>query len=159
MSELQLPPINALICMHNQQLSTPVFQYMSRFGARKVTIADSQMQVDYALKHDQYDFFLIEQNLPGISGIDLFEYLSICEKITDNTESMLCLDRPTQANVIRAKELGVRSIMIPPFSIKKIGTRLQKIYSDEQPAQQKHFPAKPPLTRANGSAKRHVTVN
>ncbi len=142
MTELKLPPINALICMHNNQVANPIQQYLAKSGARKVSIADSQTQVRYALKHNHYDFYMIEQNLPGIKGIELYEYLKITDQVDDDTVAMLCMTDPSASDIKKAKELGVKSIIAPPFTIKKIQEQMLRMYGQKHT----HFPSKPPLS-------------
>lgn len=140
MSIQKLPPINVLLCIHSAQISGPLYQYFTKFGAASVTIADSRVQVNSAIRKQNYDFFMIDQNLPGVSGINLLEYLKISDVIDDDSTTVLCMNMPKKQEILRAKSLGVSSIIIPPFSIQKIGERIQKLYEDTTPL---HFPSAP----------------
>ncbi len=126
MYEKELPQINALICIENEDFSETLYQYYSRSGASKTVCVQSKYHVASVVKETEFNFFLISQNLPDIDGIELYKSLMKYGRITREKPGVLLMDNPTQENVLRAREYGITNILVPPYTLHSISTRTKQ---------------------------------
>lgn len=130
MYEKELPPIKVLICIGNDHISDPLYQYYSRSGAIRTVVAKNQGHINEALYDEDFDLILIEQNLPSINGFALYQNLLHRKKITQNKKALMFMDDPTQEAVLKARKLGLRTILIPPFTLQAVSDRTKQMFAD-----------------------------
>ncbi len=130
MYEKELPPIKVLICIGNDHISDPLYQYYSRSGAIRTVVAKNQGHINEALYDEDFDLILIEQNLPSINGFALYQNLLHRKKITQNKKALMFMDDPTQEAVLKARQLGLRTILIPPFTLQAVSDRTKQMFAD-----------------------------
>lgn len=143
MYEKELPPINALICVGNDHISGPIYEYIKRSGANKTTIATNSVAALNECYDEEYHFFLIAQELPGEDGLDLIEKMQKKGFINKKTRVILLMEAPNKENAVKARGLGIEHLLIPPFTLQKISDRMKTIY---KPLQKK------PATKPRGAA-------
>ncbi|WND02731.1 hypothetical protein QGN29_14365 [Temperatibacter marinus] len=129
MYEKELPAIKALICIGNDHISHPIYEYIKRSGSVKTTIATNSLAAMNELYDEEYHFFLIAQELPDGDGLDLYKKMVDKGFITAQSRCIFLMENPSRNAAIKAAAMGIEHILVPPFSLKAVSDRMKTIYA------------------------------
>lgn len=86
-------------------------------------IASDTQQAVLKMSNQDFDIFVIDNVMPGRSGIDFA--LSLRKSIKyARTPIILMSGSLQQADVLKAMEGGVKDILVKPFSLKQLGDKI-----------------------------------
>ncbi len=92
-----------------------------------------------AIKSQQYDLFLLDWMLPGLSGIDLT--MAIRQEIKNKDKPIIMVTALSQAeNIVHALDLGVDDYITKPFDLNifkaKIRSHLRRLKLEANPSEE-----------------------
>jgi len=90
----------------------------------KVVIAENALQANQKLSNQKFDVMIIDQLMPGKTGLELIEQLNRVPKYSKMKYLLIsgCLQKE---DVISALQLGVKHVLVKPFSHSQLFEKLE----------------------------------
>ncbi|MDY7536452.1 chemotaxis response regulator CheY [Pseudomonas sp. Bout1] len=79
------------------------------------------------LQKGSFDFLITDWNMPGMSGIDLLNYVRADERIKYLPVLMVTAEAKRE-QIIKAAEAGVNGYVIKPFTAQVLKEKIEKIF-------------------------------
>jgi DNA-binding NtrC family response regulator len=94
-----------------------------------VTEADSGIRAAELLEQDEFDVFLLDLNMPGLSGMDLLKKM---EKLQTSAEVIVLTAHATVSTAVEAMKLGAYDFLTKPFKLEELRAVIGKAYEKKK---------------------------
>lgn len=99
--------------------------YLNKSDMNAIVFHNAEETLDYLQKNSLPSLFVLDLNLPGISGFDFLKTMR--ETYGTNTPVIIVSARDADDDVIKGLELGADEFITKPFSPKVLVARIQAI--------------------------------
>jgi len=106
-------------------------QTLVQRGYEVVTVPSGEDAVMQAAEQE-FDLFILDINMPGLSGLEVCEKLRTAEK-TRNTPVIFLTARGTIADMVKGKQAGSDLYLVKPVLANKLLTMVGMFLSNEVP--------------------------
>ncbi len=101
---------------------------LSQFGVRNVSEANNAIKAIEILKNEPIDVILVDQEMPGITGLEFAQLVRRGEEGIHNVNVPIIVVtvNTAQKTVLQAKSVGVQEYIVKPVSPIALKKRLEK---------------------------------
>ncbi len=101
---------------------------LSQFGVRNVSEANNAIKAIEILKNEPIDVVLVDQEMPGITGLEFAQLVRRGEEGIHNVNVPIIVVtvNTAQKTVLQAKSVGVQEYIVKPVSPIALKKRLEK---------------------------------
>ncbi|AVD88561.1 response regulator [Pseudomonas sp. SWI44] len=96
-------------------------------GFTNIFEADDGMSALPMLKKGSFDFLITDWNMPGMSGIDLLNFVRADDRIK-HLPVLIVTAEAKREQIIKAAEAGVNGYVIKPFTAQVLKVKIEKIF-------------------------------
>lgn len=127
MNNKRIQDINVLVVDNEKKIGELIkFFLQSSFRFNSVIIAPNALQASQKCLNQQFDLMIIDHIMPGKQGLDYIEGLRNSLKF-QKTKIILVSGFLKQEDVLKAINLGVKNILVKPFTKKQLVEQVQEI--------------------------------
>ncbi len=127
MNNKRIQDINVLVVDNEKKIGELIkFFLQSSFRFNSVIIAPNALQASQKCLNQQFDLMIIDHIMPGKQGLEYIEGLRNSLKF-QKTKIILVSGFLKQEDVLKAINLGVKNILVKPFTKKQLVEQVQEI--------------------------------
>jgi YesN/AraC family two-component response regulator len=127
MNNKRIQDINVLVVDNEKKIGELIkFFLQSSFRFNSVIIAPNALQASQKCLNQQFDLMIIDHIMPGKQGLEYIEGLRNSLKY-QKTKIILVSGFLKQEDVLKAINLGVKNILVKPFTKKQLVEQVQEI--------------------------------
>lgn len=116
--------MNLLLVEDNKDIANSL-KLLLENESYKVSIASSKKEAIFYVNEKEYDFFILDIQLPDGNGFDLYE-----ENIKKlNKPTIFLTAKDEEENIVKGLEIGAEDYITKPFSSRELLVRINKISS------------------------------
>lgn len=129
MSKL-IPSMNVLIVEDEVKISELIRIFLqTQFKFNSIITAESAATAIQKCQNQEFDLIIIDHIMPGRLGLEFIEKTKNSPKFL-NTKYVLISGYLEQTDVLKAINLGVKNIVVKPFTRQQIVEQVQSAISD-----------------------------
>lgn len=127
MNNKRIQDMNVLVVDNEKKIGELIkFFLQSSFRFNSVIIAPNALQASQKCLNQQFDLMIIDHIMPGKQGLEYIEGLRNSLKY-QKTKIILVSGFLKQEDVLKAINLGVKNILVKPFTKKQLVEQVQEI--------------------------------
>ncbi|BBP44449.1 response regulator [Thiosulfativibrio zosterae] len=108
------------------QMCKIIYSILTDLGWKNITIATSGEKALKLLQEKEFDVMLLDNNMPGMEGLEVLEQLQKLNITTKPKVMMLTADRK-MTTVQAAIKLGVSDFLVKPFKPQTLLEKIEKL--------------------------------
>lgn len=116
-------------------LQSSILEYLETLGHQCVAFNNGN-EMNNSIKEDTYDLFIMDINVPDISGLELLEYV---KNDNCNTPVIFISALIDIESITKAFDLGAADYIKKPFHLKELALRVQKIANEIDNTKREHI--------------------
>lgn len=127
MNNKRIQDMNVLVVDNEKKIGELIqFFLQSSFRFNSVILAPNALQASQKCMNQQFDLMIIDHIMPGKLGLEYIETLRSSLKY-QKTKIILVSGFLKQEDVLKAINLGVKNILVKPFTKKQLVEQVQEI--------------------------------
>jgi DNA-binding response OmpR family regulator len=132
MQKSQIANFNVLIADDEKTIQRLVYDVLSSLGFRNIVAANSGRKAIELMDMQKFDFIITDWRMGDMDGIDIVRYARQGVESKHLTTPIIMLTANTEPHyVLTARDTGVNSYLIKPFSAAQLVKRIRTVI--EQP--------------------------
>lgn len=120
------PSLKFLIVDDMPQMCKIIYSILTDLGWKNITIATSGEKALKLLQEKEFDVMLLDNNMPGMEGLEVLEQLQKLNIAFKPKVMMLTADRK-MTTVQAAIKFGVSDFLVKPFKPQTLLEKIQKL--------------------------------
>ena len=104
---------------------------LKQYGVIDIFDASNAVDAIEILKKQKIDMILLDQEMPGLTGLELAKVIREGKDGVTNTKVLIVMltNFADKDNVVEAKRLGIQDFLVKPISPEKLMSRIINIFS------------------------------
>lgn len=135
MNKEDLKNLNVLIVDDEEKICELIKVFLGTMGEfNSIVVANNSLEAMLKFQNQRFDLLIVDHVLPGKLGIDFAETLKKNVKFA-NMKIMLVSGFLQQEDVRRSVDLGVKHILVKPFTRQQLVTKVSQILEQDVPSE------------------------